>query len=288
MEVEVYADLLCIINAGMDGLCLGLTGRLLHRRLVPWRLLLASLLGGIYAVAVLFWDIGQAPALAADLLVCLLLCLLALGSRGWGRRGGFFLAVGVYFLISLVMGGIMTGLYHLLNRMGAPSLLPEGQEGAEAWLFGVIALVGGILTMGGGRLLRRSASVRVCRVTVELDGRRAELAGILDTGNLLRDPMGGRAVICVHAPSISLILSPGLASLGLETHPNLQELTDEEARRVRVIPADTATGKGLLYGICPDVVTLTDPETKRSATVDAIVALTRLHGTEALVPAELL
>lgn len=288
MEVEVYADLLCIINAGMDGLCLGLTGRLLHRRLVPRRLLLASLLGGIYGVAVLFWDTGQALALAADLAVCLILCLIALGSRGWGRRGGFFLAVGTYFLISLVMGGIMTGLYHLLNRMGAPSLLPDGQEGAEAWLFGMIAVAGGILTMRGGRLVRRSASVRVCRVTVELDGRQTELTGILDTGNLLRDPMGGRTVICVHAPVIAPILSPGLASLGRDPPPDLQKLSSEEARRVRIIPADTATGRGLLYGICPDGVTITDPETKRSATVDAVVALTRLQGTEALVPAELL
>ena len=85
MEVEVYADLLFLINAAMDGLCLLLTGRLLHRRVKPWRVALASVLGGVYAVAALFPEVGTVLSLLLDAAVCLIMCALVFGGRGRSR-----------------------------------------------------------------------------------------------------------------------------------------------------------------------------------------------------------
>ncbi|MBQ5725514.1 MAG: sigma-E processing peptidase SpoIIGA, partial [Clostridia bacterium] len=39
MSVDVYVDVLFLINAGMDCLCLSLAARLLHHPMSLWRLL---------------------------------------------------------------------------------------------------------------------------------------------------------------------------------------------------------------------------------------------------------
>lgn len=292
--VDVYADLLFLINGGMDGLCFCLAGKWLHRRLSPLRVMAGAAIGGVYAVLSLFLEWGWFPSLLADLGVCLLMCTVVFGGRSGGGMRGVPAAAAVYFVLSLVMGGVMTGLYNLLNRAGFADLLPAGEEGLTAWLFALLAAVGGGITLLGGRSFRRAAAVRPCRVTVELNGRTAVLNGFVDTGNLLRDPVGGRPVICVRAEALESVLSPALYALMQAGRMDADSLASvAEARRLRVIPAGTATGEGLLLGLLPDHVTVTAEGRGRrgemTREVDAVIAsVTNLTEAEALVPSELL
>ena len=293
MEVEVYADLLFLINTGMDGLCLLLAGRLLHRKTRLWRLILAALLGGIYAVVALFPQVGAGVSLLLDGMVCLSMCAIAFGGKKSGGIRGLFASTGVYFLLSMAMGGVMTALYHLLNRAGVGDVLPfltEGSDGPTSWLFLLLALIGGGLSLWGGRLTRRAKRVVFCTVTVELAGRRVELRGMVDSGNLLRDPMGGRVVICAERAALSTLLSPGLMQVTDGAPPHRALLTPSESKRVRIIPTSTATGSGLLYGFLPDRLLLTGEGEKQGREVDAVVAVTsiRTRGVEALIPSELI
>jgi hypothetical protein len=193
----------------------------------------------------------------------------------------------------MALGGVMTALYHLLNRAGAASLLAGlsegGGEGLGSWLFLLLVLIGGAVSLWGGRFLGRSRAVRLCTVTVELDGRSVTLRGMVDSGNLLRDPMGGRAVICAEGTALGKILSPSLAAVMRGASPESVGLSSSEARRVRVIPAGTATGEGLLYGFLPDRITVTAEGDTQGREMDAVVAVTSgiTDGAEALIPAEL-
>ncbi len=289
MEVEVYADLLFLINAGMDGLCFCLTGRLLHRKLSPWRVLLGAVIGGMYAVVALLPDLGHAMALLWDVGICLVMCAIVFAGKGSGG-GRFFLSTVVYFVLSMVLGGVMTALYNLLNRVGFAEFLPEGEDGLGTWLFALLALVGSGITLWGGRFFRRSATVRHCRVAVELEGHRVELEGMVDTGNLLRDPLSGRAVICAERQSLTAVLSPALADV-LQNSNDITSLSaPTDARRLRLIPAGTATGNGILVGILPDRVeiTYTDKKREQLRVVDAVIAAADLNETQALVPSELM
>ncbi len=298
MEVEVYADLLFLINAGMDGLCLSITARLLHRRVRVWRLCLGAAAGGVYAVAALFLTLSAGVALAVDAAACLCMCAVVFGfGEGRGVRGWLGAAL-LYTALSMVMGGVMTALFNLCNRAGLPAYLPDGGEGIGAWLFLLSTVVGSILSLRGGRFCRRSESVRLCRVTVEMDGRSVTVRGLVDSGNLLRDPMGGRAVICLSEASARQVLGEtwdGVLTSGGRELSGLQDARD--VRRLRLIPAGTATGGGLLPGFRPDRVLLA-PEggrPQKPRAVDAVVAVLltpmqsggELGAVEALVPAEL-
>jgi hypothetical protein len=127
-------------------------------------------------------------------------------------------------------------------------------------------------------------------VTVELDGRSVTLRGIVDSGNLLRDPIGGRAVICAEKKALTELLSLPLLAVMEGMPPQAVSLSPSDAKRIRVIPADTATGDGILYGFLPDKVTLTAENRGNGREVDAVVAVTSIStsGVTALIPADLI
>lgn len=250
-------------------------------------------MGGAYAVAALLLpDMGQAPSLLCDLAVCAAMCAVVFGERRRGWVKGILAAAGVFFALSMALGGVMTALYHLLNRAGVAATLSElsgGEgDGLGSWLFLLLVLIGGAVSLWGGRLLRRSRTVRACTLTVELNGQTATLRGMVDSGNLLRDPMSGRLVVCAEGEALRGVLSPGFAAVMGGASPDAVGLSPADARRARVIPAGTATGEGMLYGFLPDRMILTDGREERE--VDALVAVTSIptEGVEALIPAELM
>lgn len=289
MTVEIYGDILFLINMGMDALCLGLTGRVLHRKLPKGRFWIASVLGGIYALFSLFLCIGQALSLAMDIIICLGMCGLVFGGKQAGGRRGFFGAFVLYCILSMALGGIMTALYHVMNRLGVKEWLPTEEEGIGVWLFSLLALFATAFSLWGGKRLKRYALTHTCTAEIWLGGDSVTLEGIVDTGNLLRDPLSGRAVLCADSEKLSPILSE-------EWRTALHSGTvasgfPEELRGLRLIPSTTAERETLLVGFLPDRVCLRWQKNGRSYSkeVDTVVAgVHRLKGTQILVPVDLL
>lgn len=295
---EVYVDLLFLINAGMDCLCLCLTARLLHIRLSIGRLLLGSALGGGYAVLALFISTDALPisSLLLDVGFCLIMCAVVFARKGLSI-GRFLAQCGLFLVTSMLLGGVMTALFELLNRAGVDEWLgSSGEDGMTSFLFAALVGIGGLVTLWGSRRIRRSGTIRACRVTVELDGHSVTLDGMVDSGNLLRDPIGGACVIPVDSAQVRDILSPALCeALDRPTEGISNLSTLPEARRIRLIPTHTASGDGLLWAILPDRVLLspTHGEEREVAALVAPTSLSRASDAdtvpvEALVPAELL
>lgn len=285
--MDVYVDILFLINGCMDALCLALTARLLHRTLSMGQLIIAAILGGVYGAAALFWEVGSLTAWLLDVGVCLLMCLIALG------RQRLWLSGGVFLLSSMVMGGVMTALFHWLNRAGLAQRLPQGEEGVSSVAFLLLAVLGGLFTLLWGRVFRRSESRRAVSVkmTVALSGQSVTVMGMIDSGNLLTDPMSGTPVIAVDREQIAPLLSEPLWGLLQESPVPFARLTEvPEGGRLRLIPTKTATGEGMLVAIRPDEIKLTKKDQDAPVSVNALICPVPLSGAPAaaLIPARLL
>lgn len=282
VETEVYVDLYFLVNASMDLLCLAMTASILHRAVKRWRLFLAALLGGGWAVGVLLLGIDGAPGVVPDLLMAVLLAAVAFAEKN-GRITRLLRDAGAYAFLSALLGGLMTVLYRFLNRLELPLEALQG-DGLSAWMFAILAAVAGFFTLRGGRLFRRSGAVRDVGLEITVEGRTAVLRALVDSGNLLTDPLDGRSVVLADPAKLLPCLSPMLAH-ALE-HP--ESAPPEYARRIRLIPAHSATGEGLLAAFAPDRLVIVTK--KDRVTANDLVALSPLGGTaggyDALIASE--
>lgn len=287
MEQIVYADIYFLINFSMDFLCLFLAAKLLATPFSFGRALAAAALGGLYAIGALLWALSPLPALLLDMAACTLLCAVAF--LRLGHHKAFALTVPVFIAVSMVLGGVMTALFHLLNRWQLP-LSDIAPDGLSVWTFALLAGVSGLITYLSERFFRRRTAARRASVTVSLFGNRVTLTALCDSGNLLHDPLGGKPCIVTDVDALRPLLPTALADAAAQNAPPPVTLPAPLRARLRLIPTHTATGEGLLIALRPDTVTIDTG--KGARTVDALVALSplseRADGTAALLPTTLI
>ena len=294
MGETVYADILFFINFSMDFLCFYICSRVLGRRLHVLRATVASVIGGAYSVAMLFFDPGGSAEILLDIGVLLIMCAVA-QPNGKNSLAGEFGGAAMYAGISAALGGFMTAVYSLANRLGlsgdaaAPG---SGDVGGEmsAWVFALLAASGAAAAVIGGRRLRLRSSGDRFSVTVSMGGKNASFDGMTDSGNLLSDPLSGRRVMICELSAVDGLLDPATAAMIRSAGPGATgtRLSPEAAAKLRFIPASGALGDGLLCALMPERVTLTDVKGEKSRDADLLVAPVprRLsaNGCRALLP----
>lgn len=283
----VWIDLLFFVNFCMDFQCLFLTAKLLHRPFRLWRSVLSASLGAAYACAALFLVSEGAVAFFADLSVCFLMCAGVFWDRSMHPRH-LLAPFGVYFGVSFAVGGVMSGMASLISRADLPVGVSADRVSTGA--FFLLAALGGITTFLWGRFCRRRAARRAVRLTVTAFGATLCVTGMVDTANLLRDPVGGRPVALLDSRAAGELLPRVLLDAATRGDTAaLATLPAELSGRVRLIPAKTATGKGLLFAIAPDAALLDSG--RGDVPVDILVAPVPLSTDDddcrALLPAEL-
>lgn len=284
--MDVYADLLFLVNFSMDFLCMFLSVKLLHMPRIRWRMLLSAAFGGVYSVLALFLSVGSWLSLALDVGVCIAMCAICAAGKGV-RIGRLLLLCGTYFGISALMGGGMTAIYHLLGRANLP--LGEVQsDGISAWMFLALATAAALLAAFGGRLFSRQSAVRTCTVCIRMDDVTWELEGLCDSGNLLCDPISGTPVIVADRQAWLSELPDALRRAVESEGRQLETLP--EGKRVRIVPMHTAQGSSMAVALLPDEVLLRQKDGKERA-VHALIAPSGQPLAEdyrAIVPATLL
>lgn len=281
----VYIDLYFFINFSMDFLCLFLTARLLSERLSPLRGILASAIGGAYACAALFLGVGGIGGFAIDLLFGIIICAVALTKKG--QLGRIPIHSLVFAATSTALGGIMTALFNLFNKTGIFDFVRETDgDGISVWLFLILALISGAITLLGGRGLTKKMSASEVELSITLGSRSVRLYGISDSGNLLREPITGKPCIIADRKRLAPIIPSELsASACGEPLTALHSLDPEMKKRIILIPATTATGGGMLIGLRAEKIIISSGNKRREA--DAVIAISDIEAG-ALVPSCLL
>ena len=251
MEQTVYLDLLFAVNFCMDFQCLFLTARLLHRPFPLKRALISSALGAMYACAALFLSVNGVLAFLLDLFVGLLMCALVFLSQE-KKKWRFLIPFGLYFGVCAAVGGVMSAVSALFSRL---EYVPESNSGSSVSFF-ALALAGGLATFLWGRLCQRRAKNKCVQLHLEYGGKALDVEAFVDTANHLCDPLGGRPVVVIDRMVARELLPGMLLDAAERGMAGLSLLPPTLARRVRMIPAATVTGRGILLAIAPDKATL--------------------------------
>ena len=274
MEQEVYVDLYFLINTCMNLLTLMITATLLHRKVSRLRAWFSAALGGIWAVMALFFGMGDFWMILCDGAIIFLMSYIVFATKKAPFQTLLKCTV-VGVLTSMILGGVMTALYSLFNRIHLP-LDNANENSASVLIFALIAALASVATVEGGRFLGLSKKSEYITVNAVLFGKSVTLRAMVDTGNYLREPMSGRSVIVADKTRILAVLPTSL-SQALESPSAEKWLSEKQyATQIRLIPTNTATGTGMLPAILPEKLTLTNG--KETYTADYLIAPAPIKG----------
>lgn len=237
--MEVYIDLLILLNFLVDLLLILGANRLCGHPPGVKRALGAAVLGGLYAGACV---LPGFRFLSGTLWRLVSLCLVSVAAFGCSQSG---LRRGCLFVVlSMALGGIALGLQH---------------GGFFSLLLAAAALC--LLCLVGFR--GRAGGQEYVPVTIRHGAQSLSLTALLDTGNTLTDPISGRPVLVVDARA-----AQGLLGLRPEELARpLETMASGKGLGLRLIPY-SAVGQhgGMLLAIRPDELRIDGRE------VDYIVA----------------
>ena len=288
MQYDVYADILFLINFSMDYLCLYICARVLHRRIMLGRTVIAAAVGGLYSVIALFLPLQAAWGVVADGIVCAVICAIAFVEKGRGM-GSFLATAFLYVGISMMTGGCMTAIFNLLNKLELP-LESVASDNLSTYLFAILAVIAGLISLKSGQVISRKSTVRECKLYVKICGEDFEFSGFADSGNLVREPISGRPIIFLERAVIEKKMS-----LDFLDKYSKGELSDVSAhRKLFLISFRTASGSSMTAALRPDSIRLEFAEAKRnprSISPDVLVSPIPLgksaQGYNAIIPAEI-
>lgn len=287
MRYILYGDVYFLVNFSVDVLALVLCGCFLRIRRRVWRILPAAFLGALYALlALLLPPLPFVALLGLHLLAAALVCVVAYG--GFGPAFFLRLLCGFY-AVSVLLGGAVSALYSMLAQAFSDSL-NGGGSAKKAEIFLLFALLSGVIIHIGGRVLSAHSLARTVYVEVECTGKRVRFTGLSDSGNLLTDPLSGKAVIVVRREAIAPLL-PSVCFRLLSGEGEGIPLALR--RRLRVVVAHGIGGGRAMLGYLPDCILLSQTEDgKERRAVDALLAVceddaTDLRGFAAIVPTSL-
>ncbi|MBE6548026.1 MAG: hypothetical protein E7667_04005 [Ruminococcaceae bacterium] len=283
METYVFIDILFLINFSMDYLCLYISARILNRPRRAGRMIAASAIGALYSVISIFLSFSQTISLVSDVFVCFLMCVIAFHSKKQTKNT--FVATLLYFAVSMAIGGIMTALFNLLNKINLPLESIDG-DGVSVWGFAILAILGGIISILGGNLIFRKKEIGICLLTITFNKNVLTLNALSDSGNLIKDAISGKPVIIIDKAAAKGVVDTSI----LDDFMQGIHTKDPAYSSMRITPINTVSGRSALVILRADKIEISYQKGKNtlSFSPDAMFALGDIgkssQGYDAIIP----
>lgn len=225
----IYLDLVAVLNFLVDGLLLYGTARL-GAAAIRWRrIVLAALLGAVYAVAVYLPGLAFLQSLLCKLAVGTVMLLTAFGiKRSTLRLGAVFAALtlalcGAVYAVELLRHG---RFYYRENQL----LFPVS--------FFSLLLTALTVSLACRFLLPKlnHAPDSVLPLEIELQGKKISLTALRDSGNTLTDPITGAPVLTAYAGAVIPLFPKELALKAVDFRSPISLMERLRAFSPRLIP----------------------------------------------------
>ena len=277
MTTVLYADVLFIVNFSMDFISLCLTAKILSLRRSLIRYIASAALGASAATTMTALSVEGLPEALSTIALSVAMTFVA---YGFGSPKLLLERSLALWGAGALIGGAVTALCSIGERAPLVNAV-GGRERPWGFIAVGVLLVWGFVRLICPRLGRKSARVTLC-----FDGRAVTGEALVDSGNLVSDPISGDAVIFLSRPLAERLLGEREASLLCETR--IDELSPPLRSRVRVIPTSGALGGGVCSAFVPDSVEVLPDRASRRA-IAAVVDVPEDHfaGFAMLLPSVL-
>ena len=233
------------------------------------RLMIAAALGAVFA---LFNTIGEAyfklMTTPAWTIFVITASAVVLSVTAFGYRSAVKMTI-TFTAVNMGLGGVMTALYSIIGHFTPDSEITQNKTSDTATspiLFLFIIAISGAVSLIYTVHREKVMSKRQINVQMNAFGIKSELTLLCDSGNLLRDPFFKKPVLIISAECADGKLPRQIIEAACATD-KVAELPHKFAHRIRLIPASSLMGNGMLLGFVPEKLLIDEHP------IDAVVAI---------------
>ena len=268
--MTIYIDVVFLENLVMNSIILIASGIILKKKLKWIRILLASSLGAIYTIIGYISVLEIYSNLVLKVILSILIIYIAFNPQTVKQLWKDIL---IFYLTSFVFGGVAFALIYVVKPQEI--LMKNGLFLGTYPLKTVLlaAIVAFIVIIAAFAIVKTKFSKKdmFCDVEVELNNKKIRTRAMIDTGNLLKEPITNTPVIVLEHTLLyecvpKEILDNLESILGGELVKISEEIRNEYISRLKLIPfASLGKQNGMLVGIKADSLKIVQDEQEKES-----------------------
>lgn len=263
--MTIYIDVVLIENLIMNYIILLATGVILKTKIKHFKIIISSLIGAIYTILAYVITIPIYSSFFMKFLLSIIIIYVAYNPQNVKKMWKILI---VFYLTSFVFGGAAFALIYIVKPQDI--LMKNGLFLGTYPMKSVVlaGIIGFIIIVTAFKIVRNRITKRDIykNVKIEIDGKQIHLNAILDTGNMLKDPITGSPVIVVEKSILYEILPIELLDnieniLGGNLEKIPESIKKQYIKRLKFIPfSSLGRQNGMLVGIKPNFIEIMDEQ----------------------------
>lgn len=259
--MTIYLDVVLLENLIMNGIIVYVTAIITKTKIKHIRIILASLIGAIYSILSYISKFPIFSNIFVKILLSIIMVYIAYDSKEIKILGKELL---LFYLTSFLFGGVAFAMIYIIKPQEI--LMKDGLFLGTYPLKTIFlgAIIASIILITGFKVVKSKISKKdmYCKITINLEGKEKDINVMIDTGNLLKEPISGMPVIVVEHTQLYDIIPKEILNnlekiLGGDLNNIPEEIKNKYLRKLKVIPY-SSLGKqnGMLLGIKAEKVVI--------------------------------
>ena len=263
--MTIYIDIVLIENLIMNFIILLATGLILKEKISIVRILIASLIGAIYSIVSYISILEMYSSIILKIILSIVIVYIAYNPQTFKKMWKNIL---LFYLTSFVFGGAAFALIYIvkpqeiLMRNG----LFLGTYPLKTIMLGAVIAFVVIITAFTAVKSKITKKDIFCEIEIQLNDKKIETIAMIDTGNLLKEPITNTPVIIVEHTLLYNCIPKEILNnleklLGGEFENIPEEIKEKYISKLKFIPF-SSLGKqnGMLIGIKADFIKIKNEE----------------------------
>lgn len=273
IKITIYIDIIFLENLIMNSIIIYATGITLKTKTSIIRITLSSLIGSIYAIITYISEIEIYASIILKLILSIIMVYIAFNPQNIKKM---LKQTAIFYLVSFIFGGVALYLIYFIKpqEVFIKNGIFVGENILKIILLG--AIVAFLIIKISLKIIKTKINSKdmYCKIKVKLEGKYIETRAMIDTGNLVKEPITNIPVVIIE----SSLLYGVLPSKILNNLENIlcgnfehipEEIQEKYNSKLKCIPY-SSLGKqnGMLIGIKAEEIEIeTEEETKKSNNV---------------------
>ena len=255
--MTIYIDIIIVENLVMNYIILYATGLISKNKISHLRIIFASIIGAIYAVTEYISKLNIYSNILLKIILSIVIVFIAFYPQNVKKM---FKLLVLFYLTTFTFGGVATYLIYVLKPQNI--IIKNGMY-VGTYVLKVIfigAIVGTIILIIAFKFAKNKITKKdmICKVKIKLNGKEIVLDTMVDTGNMLKEPLTGNPVVVVEKTSLYDLMPKEILNnteliLGGDFGKIPENIKNEYISKLKIIPF-SSLGKqnGMLIGIKPE------------------------------------